>query len=430
MKKIYNAILFTGCSLFLVSCIKEYDNPATGTVNNVATIYSIADMYKGTQITLSADNMGGSTATHGVVISDKDAGNIEAGTFVIQQTVETPNQIGNKTNGITIAMASGAVPFVPGDSVIINLVGSNLNRVKGRLTISGVTADKITKVADNKQPFIRPVTLAMLNSDFGDYESTLVSVHADVADFAPGAMFGGERNLNDHTNSAILVTRNEAAFASESVPVNAQFTGIATYKNDTGNDTTGAKKTISLRNIADVNYSSGALYAGFPESFENPDAAEKASYNMTATANNIDLSTGNWKLQQAILAPTVIRDKYNLPGKQCIRMQQNLTTSGLVQMNFDVPDGASKVTVFYGKYYTDPTSTFRLEYSVNGGTNWTVITPNITDMPERGSKQATFMVDLSGPVRFRINKLGLGTSSPTIFNGRLCIEDIAIYKKI
>jgi hypothetical protein len=269
----------------------------------------------------------------------------------------------------------------------------------------------------------------MLNSNFDAYESTLVSVHADVADYAPTKTYGGERQLNDNTSAALLYTRDGAGFSGSGVPVNAQFTGIAGYKNDSGNDTTGSKKIIALRRLTDVNYSSGSLYAGFPESFESPDASAKASYNITATANNVDLSTGNWKLQQAILGNTILSDKINLPGKQCIRMQQNLSSAGLVQMNFDVAQGASKVTVFYGKYSTDPTSTFRLEYSVNGGTTWIALTPTITTMPDRGSTQATFMMDLTGNVRFRINKLGLGTSSATVQNGRLCIDDIAIYKK-
>ncbi|MBC7903200.1 MAG: hypothetical protein H7Y27_07240 [Gemmatimonadaceae bacterium] len=167
----------------------------------------------------------------------------------------------------------------------------------------------------------------------------------------------------------------------------------------------------------------------FPEMFETPDFSQKASYNITATNNDIQLSTGSWRLLQAILGNTIIRDKFNQPGKQGIRMQQNLATSAMLQMNFDVPLGASKVTVFYGKYFTDPVSTFRLEYSINGGTTWIVVTPNISDMPERGSKQATFMVNIAVPVRFRINKLGLGTSSSTINNGRLGLDDFAIYKK-
>lgn len=432
MKKIYSALLVTSTSLFFISCVKDYDNPAAGTVNYLAPLYTIRDTYKGAETMLSADNLSGSTSTTGVVISDKDAMNVEPGTFIIQQTVATPNQIGNITNGIAVSMGDGvSAPYVAGDSVIINLLGARLSRIHGQLTISGISADKISKVADNRPVEARAVTLALLHNNFNEYESTLIAVHADITDHSAGAVYSGERSLNDNTGtSSLLITRPGAAFANEPVPVDAQFTGIAIYKNDSGNDTTGAKKGISLRNNSDINYSSGTLYTGFPESFESPDPSEKASYNMTAIANNIDLSTGNWKLQQAILAPTVIRDKYNLPGKQCIRMQQNLSSSGYVQMNFDVTEGASKVTVFYGKYYTDPASTFRLEYSVNGGTNWTALAPNITDMPETGSKQATFMVNITGTVRFRINKLGLGTSSPTIQNGRLCIEDFAIYKAL
>lgn len=431
MKKI-NLFIWLACSTaVLISCLKEYDNPAKGVTNDKAALYVVRDAYHGAEVTLGADNLGGATFTTGTVISDKASANIQPGRLVIQSTTESANQVGDITRGIVIDLgATTDVPFVMGDSLLINLIGAKLSRINGKMTISGVNVANITKIADNRPVFIRPVTLAMLNAAFDQYESTLVSVHADVQDYAPGVTFSGERILNDNTSSASLITRNEAGFAADAVPVNAQFTAIAGYQNDAGNDTTGAKKTLMLRNSTDVAFVSGALYDGFPEGFEMPDAAEKASYNMTAIANNIDLSTGNWKLQQALLGNTLIRDKYNLPGKQCVRMQQNLSSSAYVQMNFDVTEGASKVTVFYGKYYTDPTSTFRLEYSINGGTNWVIVPGNITDMPDRGSRQATFMVDVPGNVRFRIHKLGLGSSSATVFNGRLCIEDIAVYKKL
>ena len=431
MKKI-NLIIWLGCSaIALSSCLKDYDNPAKGLVNDKAAIYVVRDAYHGQDVTLGADNLAGATFTTGTVISDEASGNIEAGRIVIQSTIESANQVGDITRGIIIDLGAGSnADYLPGDSLLINVNGSTLSRINGKLVISGVDADDITKIADNRPVFTRPVTLAMLNARFDHYESTLVSVHADIVEHGTGVTFAGERTLNDNTGSASLITKNEAAFSTEEVPVNAQFTGIAGFFNATANDTSGAKKTIMLRNAADVNFESGAVYDGFPEGFEVPDATEKASYNMTAIANNIDLSTGNWKLQQALLGNTVIRDKYNLPGKQCVRMQQNLSSAAYVQMNFDVTEGASKVTVFYGKYYTDPTSTFRLEYSINGGTNWVIVAGNITDMPDRGSKQATFMVDVPGNVRFRIHKLGLGSSSATVFNGRLCIEDIAVYKKL
>jgi hypothetical protein len=40
------------------------------------------------------------------------------------------------------------------------------------------------------------------------------------------------------------------------------------------------------------------------------------------------------------------------------------------------------------------------------------------------------MVNVTGKVRFRINKLGLGASSATVQNGRLSIEDFSVYKKL
>ena len=427
MKKRNSIILAAFSSLLLSSCLKEYDNPAKGQLNDKAALYVVKQAFRGSSLTLNQESLRGASFTSGTVISDKTSGNIQPGRFVIQNTTATSNSAGDITTGIVIDMGSD-VPFVPGDSVVVNLMGGTMQRVNGQLVISGISADKVSKVAENRTVFVRPVTLSMLNANFDAYESTLVAVHADVADYAAGVTYSGERSLNDNTGTALLYTREGASFAGAAVPVNAQFTGIASYKNDGGNDTVGAKKIIFLRNSNDVNYSSGSLYAGFPESFEAPDASEKGSYNMTATANNVDLSTGNWKLQQAILGNTILSDKINLPGKQNVRMQQNLTSSAYVQMNFDVTQGASKVTVFYGKYSTDPMSTFRLEYSTNGGTSWTAVAPNISVMPEKGSTQATFMVNITGNVRFRINKLGLGASSATVQNGRLNIEDMAIYK--
>jgi hypothetical protein len=430
MKKLtYHTLAGISICLLMTGCIKDYNNPAEGVLNQNAELYVLRQAFKGSSMTLSESNIGGARFTSGVVISDKDAGNNEPGTFVIQNTTVTANQAGDLTTGMVVEMGGTANLPALGDSIVLEVIGATLQRKAGKLVLSGITPDKIKVAASNRPVAPRPVTLAMLNANFFNYESTLISVHADVVGQGTGVVYSGEKQLNDNTGTVVLLTRDAAAFAATAVPANAQFTGIAFYSNSSGNDTTGAKKTISLRNSSDVQFISGTLYPGFPESFETPDVSAKSSYNITATANNIDLSTGNWKLQQAILANTLLSDKINFPGKQNVRMQQNLTTSALVQMNFDVTQGASKVTLFYGRYGTDPMSTFRLEYSTNAGTSWTIVNPTISSMPEKGSTQATFMVNVTGNVRFRINKLGLGASSPTIQNGRLSIEDIAIYKR-
>jgi len=428
-KRIYT--LLAALPLLQLAACKKDVNPAEGTLNDQAALYVVRDTWHKGDVALGPSTLGGASFTTGTVISDASNGNIASGSFIIQSTTLTANQATDLTRGIIIDMGSGTqVPYVPGDSLMVNIAGATLKRINGKLTIQGVTPDKVTKLAEGRQVYVRPVNLAILNNMFDVYESTLVAVHADIKDYSAGQTFSGLHPIGDNTGNLFLHTTSGAAFAGAETPQNARFMGIVGYKNDNGNDTAGAQRTISLRSLNDTSFVSGTIYSGFPESFESPDFTEKSSYNMTATSNNIDLATGNWKLQQAILGNTSIRDRFNLPGKQCIRMQQNLTSSAYVQMNFDLPDGASKVTVFYGKYYTDPRSTFRLEYSIDGGTTWVVAGANVNDMPEQGSYQASFMVNVSGPVRFRINKLGLGASSSTVQNGRLCIEDIVVYKQI
>lgn len=407
-----------------VSCLKEDALEGKGQLSDVATIWTLRQSYKGESITMNSSTLSGATNISGVVVSDAAAKNTAPGTFVLQNVMESPNDFGDLIRGIVIDLGTAtAVPYMPGDSLRVNIDGAKLERVNGRLSLTGIQTSKITKLASNAPYTIRQVTLNMIAYDFEKYESTVVSVHANVKDQTAGVKYSGQHPLFDGSGAEMtLHTRADADFAQEDVAVNAEFTGIVTNE--------GEKKGVAVRSVNDINYKSGALYAGYPESFESPDFSVKGSYNMTAIDNNVDLSTGNWKLLQAILGNTIIRDKMNFPGKQCIRMQQNLSTDGLVQMNYDVTEGASKVTVFCGKYYTDPSSTFKMEYSTNQGTSWTQIGDDVKDMPVENSKQVTFMVNVTGNVRFRVRKIGTGNSSASKPNGRLCIEDFAIYKAL
>jgi hypothetical protein len=429
MKRINNIALAIISSLLFTACVKDYNNPATGVVANTTDIFYVRSAYKGTGVNLTEQHLGGARYTSGVVISDNASGNNEPGTFVMQSVTASASQAGDIIAGIVVDMGTNATVPSLGDSIRIDILGANIDRKNGRLVLSGITADKINTLAVNSLVIPQSVTLGMLNYSFNNYESTLVAVHSDVVGQSSATVYSGELILDDHTATATLHTRAGSTFASNNVPANAQFIGIAAYNNATAHDTAGAKKTIIMRNSSDVKFASGVIYPGYPENFESPDASAKSSYNVTATANNIDLSTGNWKLTQAILGNTILSDKMVMPGLQSVRMQQNLSTSAYVQMNFDVTQGASKVTIFYGRYGSDPKSTFRLEYSINGGTSWVTVTPNISELPDRGLLQATWMLNLTGNVRFRINKLGLGTTGGSIQNGRLNIDDFVIYKK-
>ena len=101
-------------------------------------------------------------------------------------------------------------------------------------------------------------------------------------------------------------------------------------------------------------------------------------------------------------------------------------------MMFDLPDGASKVSIWYASYKAsaDPSATWRLEYSTDGGTTWIQTGGDIKAVSKTASL-ITFTMDISGPVRFRINKLGLGSNATdvTIENGRLGLDDFSFYRK-
>jgi hypothetical protein len=174
-----------------------------------------------------------------------------------------------------------------------------------------------------------------------------------------------------------------------------------------------------------ASFAQKALYPNFPENFESPDTAAKGHYKKA----DVKLKSGDWNLDQAILGALTNHDRFNPSGKQSIRMQQNRNKPAYLEMNFDLPEGASQVTIAYASYYKDAPCVWKLEYSLDQGISWKQAGEDIkTESKEL--KTATFNLDLKDKVRFRVNKLGLGDgkADPAIKNGRLSIDDIAIYK--
>jgi len=165
------------------------------------------------------------------------------------------------------------------------------------------------------------------------------------------------------------------------------------------------------------------LYDSFPEDFEN--APAKKNY----LAGKVKLRSGVWLLDNAVVQNEV----YDRPtsGRFSIRMQQNLYVPAYAQMNFDLPDGASKVVIWYSSWagITDPPCQWRLEYSENGGRSWEQTGEDVMVLNKQ-KQRIVFPMKISGPVRFRIHKLGLGSNvlDSSVQNGRLSIDDISIFK--
>lgn len=112
-------------------------------------------------------------------------------------------------------------------------------------------------------------------------------------------------------------------------------------------------------------------------------------------------------------------------------MKDNVKPAYL-QMDFDLANGASKVTVAYSSYAAkaDPPCVWSLEYSVDKGNTWQQAGNEVFAEEKLRKEVAVFNLHIQGPVRFRINKWGLGSEkfNPDVKNGRLSIDDFAVYQ--
>ncbi|WP_353132193.1 hypothetical protein [Pseudopedobacter sp.] len=164
------------------------------------------------------------------------------------------------------------------------------------------------------------------------------------------------------------------------------------------------------------------LYPKYPESFET---GNKMNYRI----DDIDLPTGRWRLDNAVIQ----NQKYDgaVSGEYAVRMIFNNTTSAYLQMMYDLPKGASKVEFWYKSFALDKPCMFQLEYSTDKGKKWQAIGDLIVATDKQKYTKAEMNMDIEGRVRFRINKIGLGDGAKNqeISNGRLNIDDFAVYYK-
>lgn len=168
----------------------------------------------------------------------------------------------------------------------------------------------------------------------------------------------------------------------------------------------------------------GEIYPDFPESFENK--SEEDNYKK----KSVTLKTGVWTMFGAKI-DNFENDK-PVTGTCAIRMLGSNKMDYYLRTDFDFEEGVSKVTFWYSSYAAkaDKSSKFRLEYSIDGGRKWK-IAGDVIEAKSKTKEKAEYILELEGKVRFRIVKLGLGDEKedPSINNGRLSIDDFAVYKK-
>jgi hypothetical protein len=222
MKRILiNSFILLSLAILGAGCKKQ--NYPGGEVSPYLPIFDLRDLYKGSDITLSPDNMYGSSSISAVVISDHSGKNLPSGLLIVQDKKRLA-----QLRGIAIPIGADAAKYVPGDSVVINVSGGVLGRVDGILQIKGIAPSAINRVAQNKPIVKNRVPSSFILADPNKYESTLLAIVKGGFDPLPTStdVLSGDKTLNDGFANITLHTEATATFAKNPLQFSANYYGI------------------------------------------------------------------------------------------------------------------------------------------------------------------------------------------------------------
>lgn len=223
MKKyiLYTIVSVMGV-LSLGSCSKDGNYPG-GVISSYIGIFDVRSIYKGQSVQISQDNLDGSTTIAGVVVSDHREGNFPEGYLVIQDRRRL-----NQLRGITIPLGKVAENYIIGDSLEINIVGSELTREDGVLQLKNVLESNIVKIASDRPIPNNRVTAKDILANPDKYESTLVAIVKGGFNPLPAAgdILEGQKTLNDGFGNLNMVTKSSAKFAKKNLSVLANYFGV------------------------------------------------------------------------------------------------------------------------------------------------------------------------------------------------------------
>jgi len=246
------------------SCKKENDYRYKFSESGFISNFDLRRFYKGSDLSLNPDAIGGATSIRGVVVSDFRSGNSLAGLIALQNS--RINGTADSLRGISFNIGAAASNYIPGDSLHIKLDGGVLKRVDGVLQIAGLTNSAITKVATGRIIKLQAANTGAILANPDRYESTLVAINNAVYDPEPAsdAIYSGDRILNDGFGLATLRTSANATFANTAVQPSGNFTGLV-YVTGTG---TSKKIEYRMRTAEDFFYVpmpklSPAIISGF-----------------------------------------------------------------------------------------------------------------------------------------------------------------------
>ncbi len=337
MRKIILNITWLFSSIMIFGGCEKTGNFPGAEVSPYIAIYDLRSFYKDADFVLNQKSMLGSTGITGVVISDHSGKNLPSGLLMVQDKLRL-----NELRGIAIAIGAEAEQYVPGDSVIVNLVGGTMKRIDGLLQVTGLTGSAVTKVASDQPIVINRVPSSYILADPDKYESTEVVIVKGGFDPipAPTDTYSGDKLVNDGFDNFTLHTEASATFANNPLPGMANFFGVVAYgKNAEGKYT----PHLRIRRPEDITVLSSTVtqaavvISGFVTDVEGTDL--DGEYIQLLATRDIDFSVTPFSLvtcnQTSSYTPT------GFPAN-------GWATGGLRTHKFDLKTGtAAKGTYFY-----------------------------------------------------------------------------------
>lgn len=412
MKKIFFKLyLVLSVALLFTSCKPEVKE--TGLPSPLISIEDVRLKYNGSGLQLKKADLLGATHICGVVISDPLNGNMPDGLVIVQ------NYKRKRLRGIALNLGNAASQYYAGDSVVVKIDGGTLDRVDGILQISGISEEAVTKIATGKEQKINVTTgtFTEVTGKMNIYESTLVQLRSAVApEENAGKPFLGTVALSDWANIILMETKPSASFAANLVPGLGDYKGIALL-NVQNQSTIWLRSSNDYQGQALEPYKPGELYANFPESWESIIGVRKGAY--TAGVGET-YPTGEWLMTRCYTLNSA--NVINKTGTWSLMMQNNQT--GVVEMNFNLPYGVSKLSFDYGAAVpgtdTKLPINVKVEYSQDSGNTWKQLEGLLVVSTPSTKYTKAYTLDIKGPVRFRISKDNA--------DARLFVDQIAAYQ--
>lgn len=140
---------------------------------------------------------------------------------------------------------------------------------------------------------------------------------------------------------------------------------------------------------------------------EDFESVSKTSY----AAASVSFTDGDWYFDDALIGTLADDSK---AGSRSARLRN----SAIISMQFDLVEGAKSITLDYGKFGRDKSSSFEVYYSTNSGASWSKTGSTII-VSKNTLKTAVFNLNVTGNVRFEIRKTD-GTSN------RLNIDNVLV----